>query len=388
MPAISRRHAFGDSADRSCGQALRRAQDGAQPRAVGGAQDASIDGPRGRAPPQSFAPLLQAVHRHLEALLAERLDGASLQTVLLQLIEADQARKRKAGPMAFLPLFTAQLVGGAAEVAIPAAAAWNLLHLAACLFDQLEDAHPLRPASCYSPEQTLSGLDPASALNAATALLFLAPLALHTHPQSSGADQRRSFTRHGTLQLVDGLHNTWLRMCTGQHRDLTEMANPRFTLDDYWQVVGAKSGSCFAWAGQAGAVLGGGAAPQVAACARYGYNLGVLLQLADDWVDLGPGQEAGDLAQGKRTLPVLYALSVAAPAQRKRLAMLLNEAPRSPQAQAEAWQVILALGGLHYVLVQAQIYRRRAQTAVWPDAEPTAREYLTVLLDSVFPLPS
>lgn len=372
MPAISRQHPFGDSADRSFDQA----------------QETSGGGPRGRSPPQSFAPLLQAVHRHIEALLAERLDGSALQTVLLQLIDADQARKREAGPIAFLPLFTAQLVGGAAEVAILAAAAWNLLHLAACLFDQLEDAYPPWSASCCSPEQTLSGLDLASAMNAATALLFLAPLALHTRPQNSSVDQRRSFTRRWTLQLVDGLHNTWLRMCTGQHRDLTEMANPRFTLDDYWQVAGAKSGSCLAWAGRAGAVLGGGTAPQVAACARYGYNLGVLLQLADDWVDLGPGQAAGDLAQGKRTLPVLYALSVAAPAQRQRLAMLLHEAPGSPRAQVEAWQVILALGGLHYLLMQAQIYRRRAQAALWPDAEPRAREYLTALLDSVFPLPS
>jgi len=34
------------------------------------------------------------------------------------------------------------MVGGAAEVALPAAAAWNLLYLAAKLFDDLEDGHP------------------------------------------------------------------------------------------------------------------------------------------------------------------------------------------------------------------------------------------------------
>ena len=359
----------------------------------------------GTPPPPPFRPVLHAVHRHIETLLAERLGGSPLQAALQHLLDADQARKREAWPFAFLPLFTACLVGGAPEVAVPAAAAWNLLHLAAKLFDDLEDGCPPTGSG-----QTPKGLNPASAINAATALLFLAPLALYAPRQGIGPAQGQSFDRPVTSvplsaslsdveelrapHLACELHRTALRMCIGQHRDLTEMSNPGFTtfaslsasLDDYWQVAGAKSGSFFAWAARAGAVLGGGTEAQVAACAGYGYNMGVLLQLADDWADLGAGQEAGDLALGKRTLPVLYALSVAPPEQQKRLAALLDEAPRSPQAQGEAWQIILSLGGLHYLLVQAEIYRRRARALLWPDAEPVACGYLTSLLDRAFPL--
>jgi len=65
-----------------------------------------------------------------------------VQAALQHLLDADQARKREAWPFAFLPLFTARLVGGTAEVALPAAAAWNLVHLAAKLLDDLEDRHP------------------------------------------------------------------------------------------------------------------------------------------------------------------------------------------------------------------------------------------------------
>jgi len=43
---------------------------------------------------------------------------------------------------AFSRTMPRQMVGGAAEVALPAAAAWNLLYLAAKLFDDLEDGHP------------------------------------------------------------------------------------------------------------------------------------------------------------------------------------------------------------------------------------------------------
>lgn len=304
------------------------------------------------------------LYARLDNFLRGALPASPLRSWLRTLVRRESLRQRAAPAIARLPLLTCALAGGSPAAARPAALAWNLLQLTAQILDRLADGSPLYE---LHPD-----LRPAEALNAATALLLLAFRALDATPHS---------TEEPLARVRRRLSDAALGACLGQHQDLTTTVNSHVTLDDCWEIIGAKSGRPFAWAAEAGARLGGAPDPQIAACHDFGYNLGVLVQLADDWADLWSRDGQSDLARGRRTLPVLYALLVAPPDEGKQLAQWLAEAPRCQAAEARVRQAIIRLGAPHYLVVEAGRCRRRALTALSGCPAGPQRDDLAALLN-------
>jgi geranylgeranyl pyrophosphate synthase len=298
-------------------------------------------------------------------------ESPRLEALLLSYIEDDWKNKTGRWPFAFLPLLTAELVGSTGEATTYLTAAWNFLHLAAHLFDQIEDEGFVIKSGEAMPL--------AEAVNLATTLLFLARLALDELP-SAGVPLPLA------CQLGRELNQTITKMCVGQHQDLVAMTEPEATLDSYWQIMEYKSGLFFGWAGRAGALLANGSPAEVEHCKTYGYNLGMLLQILDDWTGLYGDTEVSDLALGKRTLPVLCALAVAPPAEKEQLTRLLQQAPTLKEAESAARHEIIRLGGLHYTLVQATIRHRRAKASLLATANTMRQGHLLELLDMTFPV--
>ncbi len=85
-------------------------------------------------------------------------------------------------------------------------------------------------------------------------------------------------------------------------------------LDHYLEVVSEKTASLIATSCRLGTLLSGCPPSEVEAAARYGWNLGMAFQLADDILDVVSDHEQSgktpgtDLREGIRTIPVLYAL--------------------------------------------------------------------------------
>ena len=94
---------------------------------------------------------------------------------------------------------------------------------------------------------------------------------------------------------------------------------------DYLAVIERKTAVLFAAATELGGILGGLPENQVAALRRYGMELGYAFQIADDLLDYTSdagtlGKNIGDdLAEGKPTLPLIYALEKASPEQAQSL---------------------------------------------------------------------
>ena len=104
----------------------------------------------------------------------------------------------------------------------------------------------------------------------------------------------------------------------------------------YMQVIERKTAVLFAAATQLGGVLASLPAEQSLALRRYGMELGAAFQIADDLLDyisdaatLGKNI-GGDLAEGKPTLPLIYAIQRSTPMQ----AELLRHAISSRQVAA------------------------------------------------------
>ncbi|MEZ4645851.1 MAG: polyprenyl synthetase family protein [Chloroflexota bacterium] len=314
-----------------------------------------------------FADLLA---QETERILNNLPPGGTLASTLQWFVRKDQAKKRQKWPYAYLPFLTCGLVGGAAETAVSLATTWNLLHLAAHLFDDIAD------------EGFINGpqgpLPPGVGVNLATTLLFLGQTAFDTLSAAS-------FPLAAAWALRQQLNQMLVQMCHGQHQDLVASVQPDSDQALYWQIATAKTGDFFGWASQAGAWIGGGDDAAVEASAQFGHNLGLLLQIMDDWHDLHAENGNSDLAQGKRTLPVLYALTVAPPARKQALQAMLSTIPLNVTRETAVRQAIIELGGLQYTLVQAAMRRQRAQAALAHFPDNAAKNQLLALLDHAFP---
>lgn len=114
----------------------------------------------------------------------------------------------------------------------------------------------------------------------------------------------------------------------GEVLQLLNVRNVNITEQDYLKVIHFKTAKLFEAATRLGAIENQASEAQENALAQYGMHLGTAFQLIDDVLDLTGdsatiGKKLGnDLAEGKPTLPLLYAIQHAPAAQ----AMLVKEA--------------------------------------------------------------
>ncbi|HEV2450331.1 MAG TPA: polyprenyl synthetase family protein [Streptosporangiaceae bacterium] len=135
---------------------------------------------------------------------------------------------------------------------------------------------------------------------------------------------------------------TFIRLVTGQVEETAGPPPGTDALDHYLRVVTNKTASLIATAGRFGGMLSDAPAQVIARLTPACEALGVAFQLSDDILDVISDQaESGktpgtDLREGVRTLPMLYALRSADPAD-ARLIELLGLADLSdPLLHAEA----------------------------------------------------
>ncbi|MGH8125241.1 MAG: polyprenyl synthetase family protein [Rhodanobacteraceae bacterium] len=136
----------------------------------------------------------------------------------------------------------------------------------------------------------------------------------------------------------------------------------------YMHVIERKTAVLFAASAQLGGVLAGLSDEQCLALRRYGMQLGCAFQIADDLLDYVSSADAlgknigDDLAEGKPTLPLIYAIQRSTPLQ----AELLRNAITS--RRLAALDVIVAAirdsGALERTRVRAQTHAEAAHAAL------------------------
>jgi len=230
---------------------------------------------------------------------------------------------------------------------MPVAAAWRSLHLAAKFLDDVEDGDDI-----LLNEQIIP---PAVAINLGTGFIAIANAVLMEWGGRNG---------DGALRALLGaeFNRTILQMAIGQHADITQRG--QVDLESYRQVMAAKSGNFFLLGSWAGARLATEDETALSHYESFGYNLGMMLQLNDDLKDFRQTGSQGDIAAGQYTFPIVYALSVASPLEKKRLQGLLAKAETDETAEREAKTLVRQLGGEVYLLAEILRYRRRAMAAL------------------------
>ncbi len=241
-----------------------------------------------------------------------------------------------------LPMLTSEAAGGDAQRAKRAAAALHGLGVALELLDDVQDGDATRTI------QNSTGL--ARITNLSSALLAAASLCLSRLPEPVYRD------------LDQSLNRAVLRILGGQHRELS--LGEGDTVEECLDTIGNKVGSFYAFAARSGGRCATSNGAVLAALEEFGYNAGVMMQMVDDLLGFRQQGSDGDLANGRRKIPVIYALSVGSPPERNRLEGLLKEATEDEAAEREARQLMTSLGAEIYLFVEMSRYRVRALDAL------------------------
>src|ERR1700744_5086683 len=127
------------------------------------------------------------------------------------------------------------------------------------------------------------------------------------------------------MRVTRILADTTNTIAQGEVLQLLNIGNADVDEAAYLAVIERKTAVLFAAATELGGILGGLPDNQVAALRRYGMELCSAFQIADDLLDYVSdadplGKNIGDdLAEGKPTLPLIYALKNASPEQAQSL---------------------------------------------------------------------
>lgn len=161
--------------------------------------------------------------------------------------------------------------------------------------------------------------------------------------------------RTGSEGLMGVLSRVVSRLTEGELAQLGAVGSWRRSEADYLDVIAGKTASLFGACMEAGALTAGAGAARAAGLRRAGELMGLAFQIRDDLFDYFPataalGKPTGhDIAEGKVTLPLLYALQHGPEAEAAPLRALV-EGPGPLQGEAVARLVAFAgaAGGIDY----------------------------------------
>lgn len=121
----------------------------------------------------------------------------------------------------------------------------------------------------------------------------------------------------------------------------------------YFRIIEHKTAALFAACAELGALVAGGSPRYVAAARRLGQIIGVCFQIRDDIFDYHESNDIGkptgnDMAEGKLTLPAIYALSSTGNARAAGLAEAVKQGTASAADIAELVAFTKQHGGIEY----------------------------------------
>lgn len=118
----------------------------------------------------------------------------------------------------------------------------------------------------------------------------------------------------GNKQIVQYLAELGRTLASGEILQLSNIRSQGISEDVYYQVIRQKTAALFEACCAIGALSAGAAEADIVAAKEFGCNLGMIFQIRDDIFDYFESADIGkptgnDMAEGKLTLPVIYALN-------------------------------------------------------------------------------
>jgi len=177
------------------------------------------------------------------------------------------------------------------------------------------------------------------------------------------------------------------KMAEGEVLQLHYNGNPAMPEADYLKVVEHKTAGLIAAACRMGAILADAPEPQQDALFRFGQNLGIAFQVADDTLDYtANGESLGktlgqDLRQGKATLPLLHLLQHCSESDRQMIKDRMETRTLNDDDLTRLLHLMEDYGSITYALDRAQDYIVAAKRDLGSFEDSTAKRALSVAAD-------
>jgi geranylgeranyl diphosphate synthase type I len=260
-------------------------------------------------------------------------------------------RGKRIRPLLVLLVCTA--AGGDWSLALPGAAAVELIHNFSLIHDDIEDRSPLRRGR---PTVWKKWSIP-QAINTGDAMFALAHLEAIRLAQTVNPAIG--------LQAVEILQSTCLHLTQGQYLDLSYETRRDLTVDDYWLMVEGKTAALIAASAELGALAALSDKSVANNYREFGRLLGMAFQVQDDLLGIwGNSSLTGkssqsDLVTGKITLPIIYGLSRAG-----EFATRWKRGPIQPAEIPEVINLLETEGGKEFTSTEAARFCHDALSAL------------------------
>lgn len=181
------------------------------------------------------------------------------------------------------------------------------------------------------------------------------------------------------IKVVSGLTED---MSQGEIQQLSRKGDLSLSESEYDEVIRRKTAVLFRASCLTAALMAGADAEKTQALIRYGLNLGIGFQMADDLIDYTSdtatlGKAVGaDLREGKLTLPVIAALNAAPPKDREQMELMIRQTDFSHEAFGAFKHLLERNGGIAYTRKRAAEHIQTAREALDVFAPSATRDIL------------
>lgn len=195
-------------------------------------------------------------------------------------------------------------------------------------------------------------------------------------------------TQDSDLAILNIVSQVAIEMSEGEVLQMTHTSDISITEQTYFDIIHKKTAAFIRGCCRAGALLAKAPQPIVEALSDYGYHIGTAFQIADDLLDYtgNParlGKPIGsDLREGKFTLPLIVALHESSPADRERLAKMVQSPIRDGELQ-QVMEIIRRYGGFSRTQAAAMHHARQASNALAVLPDSLVRRSLLALCDYI-----
>lgn len=287
----------------------------------------------------------------------------------------------RAGGKRLRPLvvvLASRIAGGTEEVAIPAAAAVEVVHTFTLIHDDIIDKDEMRRG--VPTVHKLWGTE--MAIVAGDLLFAYAYRCLHKALELGVPADRVGEAYRMLTEAV-------ILVAEGQAMDMMLAESEEVKIEDYLVMVAKKTAALFAYAASIGAVIAGGEAEIVERLHSSLLYAGIAFQIRDDVLGLlGDERTLGkptlsDIREGKKTLPVIYALRALAPEQKNKLRGVLGKRSATQEELRSALELIKSCNAIEFAERVADDYAERALNAAEGITNPKDAEALRLLKELI-----
>ncbi|MDD5783456.1 MAG: polyprenyl synthetase family protein [Prevotella sp.] len=262
-----------------------------------------------------------------------------------------------------LILLIAKNYGGVNDVTLRSAVGLELLHTASLVHDDVVDESKER-----------RGQPSVNAVyNNKVAVLvgdYVLSTALLNISYTNNSDILRSIAELGR------------NLSNGEILQLSNIQNTEFSEDIYYDVIKMKTAALFESCCEVGTLSVNANERQIELAKEFGRNLGIIFQIRDDIFDYYDSKEIGkptgnDMAEGKLTLPVLYALNSTHDSEMEEIARKVKRNDVTRYEIARLVDFTKNNGGIEYA--EQKMLELRHKCMEFIDSESVSEEIRTSL---------